>query len=138
MASDDMEAKGDSLGEAGEAHKSLEHTSQNISEEHKHTREIRTVGDLPGQPHLEHDSERGEPQSGLPIAQSKSRLCMRTRGHQAHKHFDAEVTVNHTDTLMILCCVISGFVDSTIYYGPYRAPYALNSRSRNVSWADRL
>lgn len=41
----------------------------------------------------------------------------RKHGMQAKKYLLAEVTTAHADALMLLCCMISGFVDSTIYYG---------------------
>ena len=33
------------------------------------------------------------------------------------KHFDVEVSTNHADLLLLACCLISGFVDSTLYNG---------------------
>ena len=32
-------------------------------------------------------------------------------------HFRAEVSTDHADILLLACCLISGFVDSTLYNG---------------------
>lgn len=36
------------------------------------------------------------------------------------RHFSAEINKNHTDILMLVCCLISGLVDSTIYNGRFK------------------
>lgn len=41
-------------------------------------------------------------------------------GARFRKHFAEEVTNSHADVLLLLCCVISGFVDSAIYNGTVR------------------
>ena len=37
------------------------------------------------------------------------------------KHLSVEVTTSHADILLLICCIISGLVDSTIYnaYGTF-------------------
>ena len=37
------------------------------------------------------------------------------------RYFSAELTTSHADTLLLVCCIISGLVDSTIYnaYGTF-------------------
>ena len=35
--------------------------------------------------------------------------------HRAHPHLAAEVSPDHTDILLLMCCFVSGLVDSTIY-----------------------
>ena len=63
------------------------------------------------------DTERGD-QDYKPF-----RRCLmlgaqlKEHGVQAKKHFDAEVSTDHADVLMLFCCLISGFVDSTTYNG---------------------
>jgi hypothetical protein len=34
--------------------------------------------------------------------------------------FAAEVSTDHADLLLLACCLISGFIDSTLYNGEYR------------------
>ena len=49
-------------------------------------------------------------------------------GARFRNHFAEEVTNSHADILLLLCCVISGFIDSAIYNGSNRAlrfPYVL-------------
>lgn len=33
------------------------------------------------------------------------------------KHFRAEISIHHVDRLLLLCCLVSGLMDSTIYQG---------------------
>ena len=40
-----------------------------------------------------------------------------TLGMQLKHHFASEVTADHADILLLLCCIISGLVDSTVYNG---------------------
>lgn len=40
-----------------------------------------------------------------------------TRLSRVRKYFDMDVTTNHADLLMLLCCLVTGFVDSTLYNG---------------------
>ena len=42
---------------------------------------------------------------------------LKEHGVQVKKHFDAEVNTDNADILMLFCCLISGFVDSTTYNG---------------------
>ena len=37
------------------------------------------------------------------------------------KHFSVQVTTSHGDVVLLICCIISGLVDSTIYnaYGTF-------------------
>lgn len=44
-------------------------------------------------------------------------------------HFAEEVTNSHADVLLLLCCVISGFLDSAIYNGMVRFPVALRNQN---------
>ena len=41
--------------------------------------------------------------------------------HGLRKHLSVEVTTSHADILLLICCIISGLVDSTIYnaYGTF-------------------
>jgi len=41
-------------------------------------------------------------------------------GARFRNHFAEEVTNSHADILLLLCCVISGFIDSAIYNGTIR------------------
>lgn len=42
---------------------------------------------------------------------------LKKHGVQVKNHFDAEVSTDHADILMLFCCLISGFMDSTTYNG---------------------
>ena len=42
---------------------------------------------------------------------------LKEHGVRVKKHFDAEVNADHADVLMLFCCLISGFIDSTTYNG---------------------
>ncbi|MCJ1244242.1 hypothetical protein MMC30_001440 [Trapelia coarctata] len=68
--------------------------------------EERMRGDTAG-PDLS-NLERGD--KGAPETSSQAGLGTRFR-----THFTEEVTNSHADILLILCCVISGFIDSAIY-----------------------
>ena len=63
------------------------------------------------------DTERGE-HAPRPL---RRRLMLGTQlneqGIRVRKYFDAEVSTDHADILMLLCCLISGFIDSTTYDG---------------------
>lgn len=65
-----------------------------------------------GRPPAENDTERG-----CPARRSMFEIQRRKLGMRAKKYLLAEVTTAHADALMLLCCLISGFLDSTIYYG---------------------
>lgn len=91
---------------------------------------MRISHDTTARPSAADDVERGDTPPGLeqgahqiPLP-SKCATCgqpmseARPQGHgkQMKSYLDAEVTTDHTDALMLTCCVISGFVDSTIYH----------------------
>lgn len=38
-------------------------------------------------------------------------------GEKMKKHFTQEVSTDHADILMLFCCLITGFLDSTLYNG---------------------
>ena len=40
---------------------------------------------------------------------------------QIQEHLGADISTDRVDILMLVCCLISGFIDSTIYYGQYQA-----------------
>ena len=40
---------------------------------------------------------------------------------KVRRHLNAVVSTKNADVLMIICCVISGLVDSTIYNGEHQA-----------------
>lgn len=63
------------------------------------------------------DTERGDHASRplrrhLMLGAQLNEQSLRVR-----KYFDAEVSTDHADILMLLCCLISGFIDSTTYDG---------------------
>ena len=94
-------------------------------------KEMRVSHDVPGRPSADDDVERGQPSPGpqqgahqIPstskcatCGQPTSGVPPRDQSLQLKRYLDAEVTTNHADALMLVCCVISGFVDSTIYHG---------------------
>lgn len=53
------------------------------------------------------DQEQGDPQG-------KNQL---NRGTRMRRYFQVDISTNNADVLMIVCCLISGLVDSTIYSG---------------------
>ncbi|KAL8821119.1 MAG: hypothetical protein Q9191_007375, partial [Dirinaria sp. TL-2023a] len=94
------------------------------------SKEMRISHDTTARPSAADDVERGQTPPGLEQGAqqislpSKCAKCgqpmseARPQGHgkQMKSYLDAEVTTDHTDALMLMCCVISGFVDSTIYH----------------------
>ena len=58
------------------------------------------------------------PDDELPIAvhHGNSRVES-SRLEQLRRYFYEEVSTDHADLLMLACCLISGFVDSTLYNG---------------------
>ena len=53
------------------------------------------------------DQEKCDPQS-------KNQL---NRGTRMRRYFQVDISTNNADVLMVVCCLISGLVDSTIYNG---------------------
>lgn len=93
--------------------------------------EMRISHDIPARPSSVDDVERGRPSLGLEQGADQTPLTPKcatcgqpmsearpgSHGKQMKRYFDAEVTTDHADVVMLVCCVISGFVDSTIYHG---------------------
>jgi len=73
------------------------------------------------------DLERSTIPSALPVPEHHitSRL---------KRHFSTEVSTNHADVLLLTCCLISGFVDSTIYnaYGTFVSMQTVISNSLHL------
>lgn len=67
-----------------------------------------------------HDMEIGA--SSSPQDESKAGSPRKTAAvNRLRAHFAEEVSTAHADMLLLACCLISGFVDSTIYnaYGTF-------------------
>ena len=70
------------------------------------------------------DQKHGEVDEELHIRSAKSPppLTSNTRSvRRLEKYLSVEVTTSHADILLLICCLISGLVDSTIYnaYGTF-------------------
>ena len=91
--------------------------SDNFAGEKEINKEMRTSHELSGRPSVEDDVERGHLSPRSQDSHSKPEAPLRKHGMQIRKHLDVEVATNHADALMLVCCLISGFVDSTIYHG---------------------
>jgi len=84
----------------------------------EYSKEVRGHKEPSDRPSTEIDTERGDP--SLRPQQRNSMFEAQPRKHDMRlkRHLNAEVKTDHVDVLMLLCCLISGFIDSTIYYGP--------------------
>lgn len=51
-------------------------------------------------------------------------------GARLTRYFGAEVSTEHADVLMLSCCLISGFIDSTVYNGMLAAHVGCITRER--------
>lgn len=71
-----------------------------------------------GLPTAEKDIEQG---SSPPLPPQRSLLSGvplgKQRTSQVQNYLGADVSTDRVDVLMLVCCLISGFIDSTIYYG---------------------
>ena len=62
------------------------------------------------------DLESNMPDPSPPSSHSdKASTARPALMHRFRAHFNAEVNPSHTDLLLLICCFISGLVDSTIY-----------------------
>ena len=71
-----------------------------------------------GLPRAADDVEQGSPvplPTQRPLASDT--LVKKQRTTQIQHYLGADVSTNRVDVLMLLCCLISGFIDSTIYFG---------------------
>lgn len=75
-----------------------------------------------GLPSAVKDIEQG---SSLPMPQQQplaSELPRKKRStHPIQTYLGADISTDRVDVLMLVCCLSSGFIDSTIYYGQYQA-----------------
>ncbi|TVY26299.1 hypothetical protein LHYA1_G005817 [Lachnellula hyalina] len=56
--------------------------------------------------------------AGLPVGDHSNELPQKSSGlSHLRSYFSIEVTTNHADLLLLLCCLVTGFVDSTFYNG---------------------
>ena len=78
----------------------------------------------------------GEPVPDLapnPEAEAKSQRVIGSGSEKSlGLYFANEVVVNHTDVLLILCCFISGLLDSVVYDGKVFSPVLLLGKETNV------
>lgn len=63
-----------------------------------------------------------QPQEVLPRNNSRDVMAVDNRSGKSfsskvRKHFAQEVSTDHADILMLICCLITGFLDSTLYNG---------------------
>ncbi|KAA8570790.1 hypothetical protein EYC84_000182 [Monilinia fructicola] len=61
-----------------------------------------------------------QPQEVLPHNNSRDVMAVDNRSEKSfsskvRKHFAQEVSTDHADILMLICCLITGFLDSTLY-----------------------
>ena len=71
-----------------------------------------------GLPRAVNDIEQGSPvplPTQRPLGSETPLKHQRTV--QIQQYLGADVSTNRVDVLMLLCCLISGFIDSTIYFG---------------------
>lgn len=83
----------------------------------KYSKEVKGHKEPSDRPSTEIDTERGDPSLGPQQRNTMLEAQPRKHDMQLKRHLNAEVKTDHADALMLLCCLISGFVDSTIYNG---------------------
>lgn len=71
-----------------------------------------------GLPRAIKDIEQGSPVPLPTQRPSASEIPpKKQRTAQIQHYLGADVSTNRVDVLMLVCCLISGFIDSTIYFG---------------------
>ena len=63
--------------------------------------------------------QSGEEESTNHGQQNRLNKFPETLGTQLKLYSAAEVSADHADILLLLCCIISGLVDSTVYNGVF-------------------
>lgn len=58
-----------------------------------------------------------QPQEALPHIIRPDNRAEKSFHAKMKKHFAQEVSTDHADILMLICCLITGFLDSTLYNG---------------------
>ena len=78
------------------------------------TRAITSTGNLKAATDLEKNAPPSSPPSSL-LSSDTTHSPLPSLPQRAHTHLTAELSPDHTDILLLMCCFISGLVDSTIY-----------------------